>query len=83
MSSLRWRCELALFGLIVCSLCSSLQAFQNETNRTSPPIDQAVATKIDTLVFCPQPFQNALTPWLSYRRQQGHRIEVLLSLIHI
>ena len=77
MSRLRWCWELALIGLVVCGLCSSAQAFQNETIPTSPPTDQAVATKIDTLVFCPQPFQNALTPWLSYRRQQGHRIEVL------
>ena len=77
MSSLRWCFRLALIGLIVCGLSTFAQAFQTETNPTSPPTDQAVTTKIDTLVFCPQPYQNALTPWLRYRRQQGHRIQVL------
>jgi len=32
---------------------------------------------VDTLVFCPPPFQPALKPWLEHRRQQGHRIRVL------
>ena len=77
MSSLRWCFELALTGLIVYGCCTSAQAFQAEANPTSPLTGQAVATKIDTLVFCPSPFQNALTPWLEYRHQQGHRIEVL------
>ena len=77
MSSLRRRFQLALIGWVVCGLSTFAQAFQSETNSTSPPTDQAVATKIDTLVFCPQPFQNALAPWLKYRHQQGHRIQVL------
>ena len=51
--------------------------FQTETDPAGPLTGQAIATKVDTLVFCPQPFQKALTPWLGYRRQQGHRIQVL------
>lgn len=31
----------------------------------------------DTLVFCPQPFEASLRPWLDYRHQQGHRIQVV------
>ena len=39
--------------------------------------EQQASPNVDTLVFCPPPFQPALKPWLDYRRQQGHRIEVL------
>jgi len=77
MSSRRRCCDLVLMGLIVCGLSTFAQAFQTDAKPTSASTSQAVATKIDTLVFCPQPFQNTLTPWLSYRRQQGHRIQVL------
>lgn len=31
----------------------------------------------DTVVVCPGPFQEALGPWLDYRRKQGHVIQVV------
>lgn len=31
-------------------------------------------SQADTLVVCPRPFLSALSPWLEYRRAQGHRI---------
>lgn len=31
----------------------------------------------DTLVICPRKFQTALQPWLDYRQNQGHRIQVV------
>ena len=36
------------------------------------------ATTADTLAVCPEPFLDALQPWLNYRRRQGHRIHVIV-----
>ena len=35
------------------------------------------ATTVDTVVVCPREFQESLTPWIAYRRQQGHEIAVI------
>jgi len=35
---------------------------------------------IDTVVVCPTELRDALQPWLTHRRQQGHQIEVLSNL---
>ena len=56
-------------------LSTSASAIQTQAKTADQP--EAQIPNIDTLVFCPQPFQPALKPWLDYRRQQGHRIQVL------
>ncbi len=32
---------------------------------------------VDTLVVCPEPLRPALAPWIEYRTQQGHQIELV------
>ena len=44
----------------------------------SPAAGQQAETAVDTLVVCPQGFQQALQPWVNYRMQQGHKIEIIL-----
>ena len=34
----------------------------------------------DTVVVCPQAFQEALGPWIDYRQRQGHRIAIVSNL---
>ena len=69
---------LIFIGIIVLISSSPALAFQTESEANRQPDEQqAVPNNIDTLVFCPPPFQPALKPWLDYRRQQGHRIRVL------
>ena len=72
----RW-CLLLIIGIVICPLSALAQAVQTQANSTNQPANSANVQNVDTLVFCPQPFQNALGPWLDYRRQQGHRIQVL------
>jgi len=72
----RWRLLLVI-GILICQLPAAVQAVQTKVHSTDPPVKSANVRNVDTLVFCPQPFQDALTPWLDYRRQQGHRIQVL------
>ncbi|MDB2685967.1 C25 family cysteine peptidase [Mariniblastus sp.] len=70
---------LALFFVTVALIClpsSSAFALQNKQKADNQP-KQPASLNIDTLVFCPPTFQPALNPWLDYRRQQGHRIQVL------
>ena len=40
------------------------------------PFESNDQSKVDTLVICPIPFQQALKNWLDYRTQQGHGILV-------
>ena len=61
---------------IVLIFSTSAMALQTESGVIANR-DQRASPNVDTLVFCPQPFLASLKPWLSYRRQQGHRIEVL------
>ncbi len=35
----------------------------------------------DTLVVCPEAFRPALAPWVAYRTEQGHRIEILSNTL--
>jgi hypothetical protein len=49
--------------LIVCFLCCA-----NTIAREDAP---------DTLVICPTDFQSALQPWIKYRTEQGHKIQVV------
>ena len=65
----------SIFITVVLVFSTAALAVQTEP-KTSQPKDQT-SSNVDTLVFCPQPFQTALKPWLDYRRQQGHRIQVL------
>lgn len=37
----------------------------------------AAPPQLDTLVVCPEPMRPALQPWLDYRREQGHTIELV------
>jgi hypothetical protein len=39
----------------------------------------AGADEIDTLVVCPDAFRSALDPWIDYRRNQGHGLQLLSS----
>ena len=69
--------ELSLvFISVVLFFSTSALALQTEAVSGGQP-EQQTSPNVDTLVFCPPPFQPALKPWLDYRRQQGHRIQVL------
>ncbi len=72
--------SMALIALIIFGLASPAHAIQTQVKPTAAPANESVASNIDTLVFCPQPFQSELTPWLNHRRQQGHQIQVLAPL---
>ena len=63
-------------GIVVLFFSKSAFAVQTEFETNGQPAEQT-SPNVDTLVFCPQPFLASLKPWLSYRRQQGHHIEVL------
>lgn len=39
--------------------------------------DDTATKGIDTLVVCPEAFQESLGPWLAFRKQQGHHLRVI------
>ena len=42
-------------------------------------VDAPAETAADTLVVCPQPFVEALRPWLAHRIAQGRKIVLLTA----
>ena len=56
--------------LFVAGVVSNFACFQ--------AVAQQAGAGADTLVVCPQGLQHALQPWISYRMQQGHKIEIIL-----
>ena len=66
----------SIFIAFVLGFSTSAVALQPEAEASGQRARQT-SPNVDTLVFCPSPFRSALKPWLDYRRQQGHRIQVL------
>lgn len=51
------------------------------TTVAAPPAEATAPTKsADVVVVCPAPFEDALKPWLEYRRAQGHVVEVVPAI---
>ena len=76
LTTASWRLSSIFVAMVVLLFSTSAWAFQTETGTGGQPAEPT-SPNVDTLVFCPQPFLASLKPWLDYRRQQGHRIEVL------
>ena len=62
--------NLAVLLIVVSGVVLNFACFQ--------AVAQQVGAGADTLVVCPQGLQHALQPWISYRMQQGHKIEIIL-----